>query len=114
MPIYDPAGVSLHTYFANDTGSYVLSGSVGRSSKWEAMRHSQSLQEQIFCCTPCSQSQAISASEAGHITSGSCADCGKPDGHAYYGHVRQPSNCNCGCAESQERFTLRWSGSIDD
>jgi len=111
MAIYDPAGISLHAYYGANSASYALSGSVGRSSEFNALRASQSLQEQIWCCTPCSSSQATQAAAAGHITSGSCPDCGKPDPHSYYGHVRQGCNCDCGCAEKTTRYELRWSGS---
>ena len=120
MPIYDPSGSSLITEFETKYGAVTASlhysashgGTGGRSGKWVSLRTSQSLQEQLWCCTPCSESQASASTAAGHITSGSCPDCGKPDEHSHYGHLRQPCSCDCGC-NHLVYHTLRWSGSIE-
>ena len=118
--IYDPDGKSLITEFETKYGAVTASlhytttsgGGGGRSDEWNALRVSQSLQEQLWCCTPCSSSQASASAAAGHITSGSCPDCGKPDTNQFYGHLRQSCNCDCDC-KHLEYHLLRWSGSID-
>jgi hypothetical protein len=123
--IYDPEGKSLITEFTNIFGAVTASlhysashgGAGGRSSKWNALRVSQSLQEQLWCCSPCSSSQASQSAAAGHITSGSCPDCGKPDSHEFYGHLRRfcSNDCGCSCVSGSESnyHELRWSGSLD-
>ena len=125
MPIYDPQGKSIISALTIEYGAVTASlhysashgGTGGRSDEWISLRTSQSLQEQLWCCTPCSESQASASTAAGHITSGSCPDCGKPDGHPHYGHLRQWCEAECGCSCSSgstaDYAVLRWSGSIE-
>ena len=105
--LYDPEGKSLIKEFESTYGrvsaSFHYSASSGaegmRSSEWTAKRASQSLQEQIWCCTECS-------------SSGATPNCGKPDTHEFFGHVRTTDeNCTCKCDEYLLRTELRWSGS---
>lgn len=106
--LYDPEGKSLIKEFEAKYGRvsaslhYSASNNGGngcRSSAWVNKRYSQSLQDQIWCCTECSSSEAT-------------PNCGKPDTHEFFGHVRQiDDNCTCKCDEYLHRAELRWSGS---